>query len=352
MTYAVAALVDIDDYIASEQAQGLVWARGQLERTARAVNAATGGRAQARPPEEWLVLLSGPDPDALMSEAVVLAEEVRARIVRETAWTATVSLSPPSLGGGAAEREARRINDLKLVLGGDRVITPAPPYRGQSLTPPVRIEQELTRRVQAGDRNGAAGLLASWVDRCAGEPGVDPQTLRSWLIGQLLFVVDAVNTTRLADGSTDWVRACARLPVEDIIVVGDIHERSYLHIWLRETLGRLMPAPSRHDILAVAEAYLAQHFADPGLRLATVAAAVSASPFYISHLFAEERGTTFLRHLTGLRLRHARKLLATTDRPVDEVAARSGYSSAKALRGVFQRHVGCSPTEYRRQRAR
>ncbi|GAA3310211.1 hypothetical protein GCM10020219_015450 [Nonomuraea dietziae] len=79
-----------------------------------------------------------------------------------------------------------------------------------------------------------------------------------------------------------------------------------------------------------------------------MAEAVCASPFYISHLFAEERRTTFLRHLTGLRLRHARRLLTTTALPVDVIAARTGYPSAKALRGAFRRHVGCSPTEYRR----
>ncbi|MEU7893742.1 AraC family transcriptional regulator [Nonomuraea sp. NPDC049152] len=351
MSYAVAALVDIDDFVASSQVQGQVWARRQLQRADRAVHAATAGRpgvtCRPQPPEEWLVLLTGADPDALMSEAAALAEEVRARIVRETAWTATVSLGVPSLAHGEAEREARRANDYKLVLGGDRVIAVRidPPAR---VEPPVRIEEELIRRVRAGDRNGAAGLLAGWVDRCAAERDADPRTLRNWLIGQLLFVVDTVNSSRLADGSTDWVEACARLPIEDIVTVGDIHERSYLHIWLRDTLARLMPPPPRTDILAMAETYLAEHYADPGLRLATVAEAVCASPFYISHLFAEERRTTFLRHLTGLRLRHARRLLTTSTLPIDVIAERSGYPSAKALRGAFRRHVGCSPTEYRR----
>ncbi|MBB3729350.1 helix-turn-helix domain-containing protein [Nonomuraea dietziae] len=356
MSYAVAALVDIDDFIASSQAQGQVWARRQLRRADRAVHAAAFGRpgvtCRPQPPEEWLVMLTGADPEALMSEATALAEEVRARIVRETAWTATVSLGVPRLGHEEAqreaEREARLANDYKLVLGGDRVISSEASAARGALSPPVRIEEELTRRVRAGDRNGAAGLLAGWVDRCASERDVDPGTLRNWLIGELLFVVDVVNRSRLPDGSTDWVEACARLPIEDIVTVGDIHERSYLHIWLRETLGRLMPPPARTDILALAETYLAEHYTDPGLRLSTVAEAVCASPFYISHLFAEERRTTFLRHLTGLRLRHARRLLTTTALPVDVIAARTGYPSAKALRGAFRRHVGCSPTEYRR----
>ncbi|KAB8190280.1 helix-turn-helix domain-containing protein [Nonomuraea phyllanthi] len=353
MTYAVAALVDIDDFMVSEQARGRSWAHHQLRHADRAVRAAAGGRPGAtchsRPPEEWLVMLTGDDPEALRSEASALAEDVRARIVRETAWTATVSLGSPSAGPDDAERDARRVNDYKLVLGGDRVIDAAPGARAAARPldePPVRIERELTRRVRAGDGDGAAGLLASWVDRCARDG--DPRTLRNWLIGQLLFVADVANRARLADGSTDWVVTCARLPIEDIVTVGDIHERSYLHMWLRETLGRLMPEPPRRDVLALAEAYLAEHYTDPGLRLATVAEAVSASPFYISHLFAEVRRTTFLRYLTGLRLRHARRLLSTSALPVDVIASHAGYPSAKALRSAFSRHVGCSPTEYRR----
>ncbi|MFD8556835.1 helix-turn-helix transcriptional regulator [Streptosporangium canum] len=353
--FTVAALVDIDDFVASRRSRGQPWALHQLDRAGRAVRAVTYGRPAAScrsaPPDEWLVLLTGDDPHTLMTDAGGLAEELRTRIVGETELTATVSLGTPHSGPGgvaAAERGARWTNSYKLLLGGDQVITsPAPDRPGSP--PPVRIEPELARRIQVGDVGGAAGLLSDWVDRCLQERDLDPKTLHSWLMGELLFVVDVVNRSRLAGGSTDWLEACARLPVERLITVTEIHERSYLHIWLEETVRRLVPGDGVKDILTMAESYLTAHYTDPRLRLSTVAEAISASPFYISHLFAEERRTTFLRHLTGLRLRHARTLLSTSALPVDVVATESGYLSAKALRSVFRRHVGCSPTEYRRQ---
>ncbi|TMR99716.1 helix-turn-helix domain-containing protein [Nonomuraea basaltis] len=350
MDFAVGALIDIDDYVASTQARGQVWARRQLDQADHTVRAATRGRPTASctplPPDEWLVTLAGDDPDTLMGEVTAMAEEIRARIIGATV---TVSLGTPHAGPGGlalAEREARRTNSYKLLLGGDRVIT-APSAGRREAAPPVRIEAELARRIQAGDRNGVAGLLAGWVDRCAQERDLAPATLHNWLVGELLFVVDVVNKGRLSGGSTDWVDACARLPIEELISLTEIHERSYLRIWMDETLKRLMP-PRTRDILSMAEAYMATNYAHPRLRLSTVAEAVSASPFYISHLFAEERGTTFLRYLTGLRLRHARSLLSTSALPIEVVAGRSGYLSAKAFRGVFKRHVGCSPSEYRR----
>ncbi|MCF6471801.1 helix-turn-helix transcriptional regulator [Nonomuraea sp. MG754425] len=348
--YALAALVDLDDFVASERARGRSWASAQLDRVERAVRVTAGERASSRPlpPDEWLVLLTGEEPRLLAAEAGLLAERLRERIERESELTATVSLGPPCGSRAAAEREARRTNSYKLVLGGDRVIAaPAGGPAGPGV-PPVRIEAALASRVRAGDRVGAADLISAWLDRCARLPGADPQQLRSRLIGQLLFVVDVAATNRLADGRTDWVDACARLPIDDLIAVADIHERSYLRLWLQDALRRLVPAPPERGVLALAERYMAEHFDDPGLRLATVAEAISASPFYISHLFAQERRSTFLRHLTGLRLRHARHLLHTSTLPIDAVAARCGYLSAKALRGVFKRHVGCTPTAYRR----
>ncbi|MDX3104507.1 hypothetical protein ACIBO5_56050 [Nonomuraea angiospora] len=93
-----------------------------------------------------------------------------------------MSLGPPRLGEGAAGQEARRVNDLKLVLGGDPVLTPLPPCREPVpvpfhmpvQVPSVRIERELGRRVRDGDRNGTADLLSGWVDKCTREPAWTP----------------------------------------------------------------------------------------------------------------------------------------------------------------------------------
>ena len=89
------------------------------------------------------------------------------------------------------------------------------------------------------------------------------------------------------------------------------------------------------------------NYARPGLQLATVAQAVHASPFYISHLFKRERGTTFLRTLTRLRMEHGRVLLETTGTSVEAIAQAVGYSSARRFRIVFKEMYGLSPREHR-----
>jgi AraC family transcriptional activator FtrA len=64
--------------------------------------------------------------------------------------------------------------------------------------------------------------------------------------------------------------------------------------------------------------------------------------------FREETGTTPLRWLLTQRVDHARRLLETSDLPVELVAHRCGFGSAAALRQHFRRATASTPTAYRR----
>lgn len=65
--------------------------------------------------------------------------------------------------------------------------------------------------------------------------------------------------------------------------------------------------------------------------------------------FKAELGVTPGRWLLAQRLARAQELLERTGLPVDRVAERSGLGTAPNLRSHFNRELGLSPTEYRRQ---
>lgn len=50
----------------------------------------------------------------------------------------------------------------------------------------------------------------------------------------------------------------------------------------------------------------------------------------------------------GQRIDHARRLLETTDWPVDRVAHRAGFGTGVSLRQYFHAAVGVTPQAYRR----
>lgn len=63
--------------------------------------------------------------------------------------------------------------------------------------------------------------------------------------------------------------------------------------------------------------------------------------------FRGAAGTTPLRFLLQQRVRHARRLLETTDEPIERIAQECGFGTAANLRLHFQRSVSTTPTRYR-----
>ena len=77
--------------------------------------------------------------------------------------------------------------------------------------------------------------------------------------------------------------------------------------------------------------------------LAEMARATATSPRTLARKLSGALGTTPQHFAQRLRIAQAVHQLETTQRPVDEVAARVGYADAAAFRRVFRRETGESP---------
>ena len=65
--------------------------------------------------------------------------------------------------------------------------------------------------------------------------------------------------------------------------------------------------------------------------------------------FKELVGQPMFEYLTRLRIQRARELLRETKLPLYEVASRVGYESDLAFTKTFKKHVGTTPTRFRKQ---
>lgn len=72
------------------------------------------------------------------------------------------------------------------------------------------------------------------------------------------------------------------------------------------------------------------------------------APRTFARRFLTATGTTPIRWLTVQRIAEARRLLESTDLPIDQVAARSGLGTAANLRLRLGNQLGTTPTNYRR----
>ncbi len=83
------------------------------------------------------------------------------------------------------------------------------------------------------------------------------------------------------------------------------------------------------------------------LPLGEIAAAAYLSDYHFARLFKRITGVTPHAYLAELRMEQARRLLATSDLGVAEIAARVGYQSASHFGKVFRQVVGTTPTAFR-----
>jgi transcriptional regulator GlxA family with amidase domain len=87
---------------------------------------------------------------------------------------------------------------------------------------------------------------------------------------------------------------------------------------------------------------------DQRITVARLASHAHSSPRTFARRFLASTGTTPLRWLLGQRVIAARRLLETSELPVDQVAELCGFGSAASMRLHFSRLVGNNPTAYRR----
>ncbi|NRF93749.1 response regulator [Paenibacillus frigoriresistens] len=102
-----------------------------------------------------------------------------------------------------------------------------------------------------------------------------------------------------------------------------------------------------HSQMAVAEAYMKEHYAKESLSLNEVCSQVFMSSSYFSLLFKQYSGVTFVDYLTQYRLEKAKELLGMTQLKTCDIALRIGYNDPKYFNVIFKRHIGMTPKEYR-----
>lgn len=101
------------------------------------------------------------------------------------------------------------------------------------------------------------------------------------------------------------------------------------------------------SILTQAAAFIDEHFSDEKLSLNQVAREVSISPNYLSAMFSQEMGCTFVEYVTSKRMERAKQLLRTSELRSGEVAAAVGYKDPHYFSFLFKKTQGCTPRDYR-----
>ena len=100
------------------------------------------------------------------------------------------------------------------------------------------------------------------------------------------------------------------------------------------------------DVVEKAKQYIKARFRE-GVSLEKTAREVGISPYYLSKLFKETEGSSYIDYLTALRIDYAKENLADREKSIKEICAGSGYREPNYFSRIFKKWTGLTPTEYR-----
>ena len=84
------------------------------------------------------------------------------------------------------------------------------------------------------------------------------------------------------------------------------------------------------------------------MTLQNVAEQLGLNPSYLSRIFKDEQGVTFLEFLTEVRIARSKQLISQTNLKIKEIGEQVGYYKTNYFIKLFKEHTGLTPGDYRK----
>lgn len=149
-------------------------------------------------------------------------------------------------------------------------------------------------------------------------------------------------------------RGCGRPVLLESAALAELaFARLYAEACLEPVSSVLQPelskrSPERLQKLEEAVAFLHENYRRE-ISLAETAEACHVSQSWLCHTFPEHTGFSPLGFVIHLRLHEACRLLATSDRKLEDIAGSVGYADSFYFSRLFKKHLGLTPSDYRRE---
>ncbi|HHV11346.1 MAG TPA: helix-turn-helix domain-containing protein [Clostridiales bacterium] len=93
--------------------------------------------------------------------------------------------------------------------------------------------------------------------------------------------------------------------------------------------------------------FVRAHIDSEELNRNTIADAIHMNPDYLSYLFHKQSGMLLNTYITNERIQAAKKLLMTTNLPLQAIADATGFSNSSYFHKQFKKVTGVTPQQYR-----
>lgn len=133
--------------------------------------------------------------------------------------------------------------------------------------------------------------------------------------------------------------------------VKNIREKEEMNLFVKEIFNsifnkiKILNMGNIHITIKKAIQYMEENYGGD-IGLAEVAEVTGINYIYLSTLFKEETGMSFVKYFTQIRLNHAKELLAQGDK-INHVAEVTGFSNYRYFCDIFKKYEGMTPSQYK-----
>jgi two-component system response regulator YesN len=282
---------------------------------------------------------------------VLLADQLRSVVKQILKHTLTIGVgtSVDSASNLAySYREALQALRMNLANAYDEVL----PYANMTLVAerlvqyPVAEEQDLLNALRGRDIDRVERGLKAFRAKLEGD-------LASFPIAKTFYLQLLVAVIRLVQEYEEDIAAVfGENPYESYFRIESIPQiDNWLYANILVPIVQYMESVKRRKtdtmIKLTVDLIHERYASDLSMQMAADNMGISAS--YLSKLFKEELGETFIDYVTRIRLEQAQALLVDTDLTMGQIAEEIGYASVQQMFRVFKKKISMTPGEYRGQ---
>ncbi|NDI34931.1 helix-turn-helix domain-containing protein [Chengkuizengella sediminis] len=244
-----------------------------------------------------------------------------------------------------AYHEAKNSLTRRFYFGGNQVFSPMQPYAHKQidsfLSP--KESKELVELLESCRHEEIKKWLYDQFTGFPDESGLypNPETMRIRLTSVLAHIHRFMSKQNIEKTLEHKYQNLFQIILFGEVLF-DITQQMLSFCYELFDLIQLNQRPVFSLIVNQLQLFIEENYAKP-LTLSDAAKHVNRNSYYISHLFKQETGLSFIEYLQKKRIEEAKKLLEASDLNLSDISVQVGFSDANYFSRVFKKVTGDSP---------